>query len=229
MNKTALIMAGGIGSRAGAGMPKQFFKLLGIPMLWWSVRAFAREDNHTRIIIVVHPEYCDTLKRLIAELPEADRNINVEITEGGDTRGDSVRAGLALIEDSNDMLVAVHDAARPLIDKSLIRRCWEQAGNGVALPAVAVTDSLRELDNDGTSHAIDRSRYMAVQTPQIATSAILHKAYRLEERAEFTDDASRIEALGGTVNIVEGMPENIKVTHPLDFTIAEAILRSKMR
>lgn len=225
MKKYALIMAGGEGRRAGGEMPKQFVKLLGIPMLWWSVMAFHREDPETEISVVMHPGFFDDYDLMLSGLPREVRGIPVRLVAGGRSRGESVANGLMALPDTRDALVAVHDAARPLVTTDMIARGWECAAlNGTAVPACPVTDSLREL-TEGGSTAVDRSRFVSVQTPQVFRADILKSAYRLEERPEFTDDASRVEADGGCITLYDGIPANLKVTNPADFAIAETLLK----
>lgn len=218
-------MAAGEGRRAGGELPKQFVKLLGIPALWWSVSAFHKNDPDTEIIIVLHPGFFDDFDILHAELPDKLKDIRFRLAAGGRTRAESVANGLMCIRDSEDALVAVHDAARPMITPDMIGRGWECAvRNNTAVPVVPVTDTLRRLEAEG-SVTVDRSRFVSVQTPQIFKADLLHRAYRLEDRVEFTDDASRVEALGINISLYEGMADNIKVTNPMDFTIAEALLK----
>lgn len=225
VRKYALVMAGGEGRRAGSEMPKQFVKLLGIPMLWWSVMAFHDEDPDTEISIVMHPGFFDDYDIMLSELPREVRGIRVRLVAGGRTRGESVANGILALPDSHDTLIAVHDAARPLLSPELAARAWRcAAANGTAVPVCPVTDSLRELTTYG-SEAVDRSRFVSVQTPQVFRADILHSAYRLPERPEFTDDASRVEANGVPVTLLEGDASNFKVTNPADFATAEALLR----
>lgn len=225
LRKYALVMAGGEGRRAGAEMPKQFVRLLGIPMLWWSVMAFHEEDPSTEISVVMHPGFFDDYDIMLSELPRAVRGIGVRLVAGGRSRGESVANGILALSDSRDALIAVHDAARPLVTPALIHAAWEcAAAQGSAVPVCSVTDSLRELSADD-SVAVDRSRFVSVQTPQTFRADILHAAYRLPDRPEFTDDASRVEACGRHVTLCDGIPENMKVTNPSDFAVAETLLK----
>lgn len=229
LKKYALIMAGGEGRRAGGEMPKQFHKLLGIPMLWWSVMAFHSEDPQTEISIVMHPGFFDYYDQMLDELPRDVRGIRVRLVCGGRTRGESVANGILALPPSRSALIAVHDAARPLVTPELISRAWKCGESDLAaVPVCPVTDSLRRLTPDG-SEVVDRSDFVAVQTPQVFRSDILHKAYDLEDRPEFTDDASRVQALGHKITLFDGTPSNIKVTNPVDFAIAETLLKSMRR
>lgn len=221
-SRYAIIVAGGVGSRSGDSLPKQFHSLGDRPMLWWTLKAFHAENPDTRLIVVMHADFIDYWK----ELAGTDCPPHT-LTCGGATRKDSVAAGLALIPDSERGLVAVHDAARPLATSRLIREGWEQAQrHGAVIPGVPVSDSLREGTSD-SNRSVDRSRYFAVQTPQVFDIALLKDAYRKAEAAKdtvFTDDASVAEWAGNNIHIFEGDPINIKVTYPGDFRIAADIL-----
>lgn len=237
MKKYAVIVAGGEGLRAGGDLPKQFQQLLGIPMLWWSVRAFHAEDSATHIILVLHPGFFDLWDTLYAELPEADRRIEVTLVAGGRSRSHSVFNGLMDIPDSEEALIAVHDAARPLVSPELISRAWQCAAQHLAaIPAVAVTDSLRQLDAPDSvrSHAVDRALFRAVQTPQTFRADVLKRSFRLANsddaveagKALFSDEASLVEAAGYEVSLFEGSPINLKVTNPRDLLIARTLMEN---
>lgn len=223
MEKYAVIVAGGSGLRAGGPLPKQFQELAGRPMLWWAMDAFRREDPATRVILVVNGDYISLWNGLYGSLPEEDK-IPCRVCRGGASRPESVARGLQLIGQEAS-LVAVHDAARPLVSTELIARGWEAAmRSGAAVPVVAVSDSLRML-SDGGSAPVDRSRYVAVQTPQVFRSSVLLDAYsRVSDYSGFTDDASLVEAAGHKVALYDGDPVNMKITHPGDAALAAARL-----
>lgn len=205
-------------------MPKQFRQLLGIPMLWWSVRAFHEEDPSTEISLVLHPGFFDDWDLLYAELPEADRRIPVRLVAGGRNRSHSVFNGLMGIE--GDGVVAIHDAARPMVSLSIIREGWKSVERDVcAVPAIPVSDSMRRLTPAG-SEAVARKDYVAVQTPQVFPLPLIRDAFQLPGALEgkFTDEASLAEAAGYRVRLFDGSPDNLKVTHPQDFILAEALL-----
>ncbi len=218
----AIIVAGGVGSRSGDSLPKQFHELAGHPMLWWTLRAFQQENADTKLIVVMHKDFIDYWDEIKGEdsAPHA-------IVAGGATRTASVAAGLALVPDDENGLVAVHDAARPLASSKLIGNGWKFAEEyDAVIPGVAVSDSLREGTKE-KSKSVDRSRYFSVQTPQVFDIALLKKAYAAAEKADgvtFTDDASVVEWYGQPVRIYDGDPMNIKVTYPIDFQIAEKFL-----
>lgn len=225
-NKYAVIVAGGEGNRAGGSIPKQFQLLKGVPMLWWSVRAFHEEDPDTKIILVLHPGFLDDWDILFSELPAADREIAVHISCGGRSRLESVRNGLMSVPDGEKALVAVHDAARPLVTPSLIARGWEAAEKyKAAVPVTPMTDSIRRVDGN-SSEAVPRKDYVKVQTPQVFDAALLKAAYDEPLTPDMTDDASVAEAAGSSIFLFEGSPYNLKVTDPLDLVIATTLLEN---
>lgn len=225
-NKYAVIVAGGEGNRAGGSIPKQFQLLKGVPMLWWSVRAFHKEDPDTKIILVLHPGFLDDWDILFSGLPAADREIAVHISCGGRSRLESVRNGLMSVPDGEKALVAVHDAARPLVTPSLIARGWEAAEKyKAAVPVTPMTDSIRRVDGN-SSEAVPRKDYVKVQTPQVFDAALLKAAYDEPLTPDMTDDASVAEAAGSSIFLFEGSPYNLKVTDPLDLVIATTLLEN---
>lgn len=223
MKKYAVIVAGGDGNRAGGSIPKQFQLIDGVPMLWWSVRAFYEEDPATEIIIVMHPGYFDYWEILHSEFPEEDKRINTKIVCGGRSRIESVINGLNSVEASEDSFVAVHDAARPLVSAGIISRGWDAARkNMAAVPVIPETDSIRRLTAHG-SETVARKEYVRVQTPQVFESHLLKNAYAQPFLENMTDDASVVEAYGVKVALYEGDSRNIKVTNPEDFKIVEIL------
>ncbi|MDE5871413.1 MAG: 2-C-methyl-D-erythritol 4-phosphate cytidylyltransferase [Muribaculaceae bacterium] len=224
-SRYAIIVAGGVGSRSGDSLPKQFHDLGGHPMLWWTLKAFNDENPGTKLIVVMHSDFIGYWKDIAG-----DDCAPHMITGGGATRKDSVAAGLSMIPDDERGLVAVHDAARPLASGKLIREGWIEAGKyGAVIPGLPVSDSLREGSADDNK-SVDRSRYFAVQTPQVFDITLLKDAYKKAETAigtVFTDDASVAEWAGNSIHIYEGDPVNIKVTYPGDFRIASDILLNR--
>lgn len=226
MEKYAIIVAGGEGTRLGGGLPKQFRDLNGHPVLWWSMKAFHLEDPDTHIILVVNPRHIEDWKNLCLAM-NPDDFIDHEICRGGDSRTDSVKNGLALIPDEADALVAVHDAARPLVTSLMIARGWKSSlKSGGAVPSVPVTDSLRQLVGEG-SQSVNRSEFVAVQTPQVFKSKMLKAAYERNPEAVYSDDAAAFEAGGYKVELFDGSTSNIKVTNPGDIEIASILLSNK--
>jgi 2-C-methyl-D-erythritol 4-phosphate cytidylyltransferase len=206
-----IVVAAGSGRRYGAA--KQYEGLAGRRVLDWSLAAArtAAGGPGDGVVLVVPPE------RAGAREPAADA-----VVAGDATRSGSVRAGLARVPDDAEVVV-VHDAARPLAGAALFAEVVGAVRDGAdaALPAVAVSDTLRSR----TGRAVDRDDLVAVQTPQAFRALALRAAH--ESGSEATDDASLVEAAGGKVVVVAGSPTNLKITHPTDLVVAEALLRAR--
>jgi 2-C-methyl-D-erythritol 4-phosphate cytidylyltransferase len=220
MNKYALIVAGGTGSRMNSTIPKQFIELNGIPVLMHTIGAFHSYDEHIKIILIL-PERLSLFWKELCKKNNFD--IDHKIAFGGQTRFQSVKNGLSLI--NNEGIIFIHDGVRPFISGSTIAHCYETAlKKGNALPVVPLTESVRELTVNGNRSA-DRSRYFLVQTPQTFRVSLIQKAYQQDYSDNFTDDATVLESYGATINLVEGNRENIKITYPEDILIAEALIK----
>lgn len=218
---TILIVAGGRGTRMGGPQPKQFLELAGRPVLMHTLEAFDRWDASARLIVVLPEDQIETWKRLC----EAHVFGRIHrVVAGGETRFHSVRNGLGAV--ASDGLIAVHDGVRPLVAPSVIAACFAAAADGgAAVPVVPVVESVREVDADGGSRPVDRTRLRVVQTPQVFRADVLRAAYCLPYDPRFTDDASVVEASGVAVRLVPGNRENIKLTTPMDLLLAEQLMR----
>lgn len=220
MKQHLIIVAGGTGTRMGQPVAKQFIMLKGLPLMWWTLRRFRRalgDDLH--VVLVLHASLLQEFQALETRFGPAGVD---GVVEGGEERWHSVCNGLAVLP--NEGVVGIHDAVRPFVSEETIRACFEKAkAHGSAVPTVAVKDSIREM-NGAASHAVNRDRLRAVQTPQCFELANLKAAYASGYRPEFTDDASVYEYAGHTVQLVEGDLENIKITTPEDLLIAEAFM-----
>lgn len=220
VEKIALIVAGGAGNRMKTGIPKQFLLLKGYPVLMHTLDVFYRYDPGMRIILVLPETEIPSWKRLCKDYGFL---IGHEIVAGGETRFHSVKYNLDEIPDQ--CLVAVHDGVRPLVSVSTIDRCFEAALKfGNAIPCIEIPETMRKLNKKGNEQ-VDRYRYRLIQTPQVFDSTVLKKAYSQEYRKQFTDDAGVVESLGYTINLVEGNPENIKITYPHDLKVATSFLQ----
>lgn len=210
MEAWAVVVAAGSGARFGA--PKQFADLAGRPVLEWSLET-ARKAC-AGVVLVLPPERAGQASRAW----DADA-----VVAGGATRSASVRAGLEAVPGRVEV-VAVHDAARPLAPLDLWRAVIEAvaAGADAAIPASPVTDTVKEVGEGGHLVTLDRSRLVAVQTPQAFRAGIIRQVHRAE--AEATDDAALVEAAGGTVELVPAPAYNLKITSPIDLVIAAALL-----
>lgn len=221
MKKYAIIVAGGSGSRMKGEVPKQFMLLNGKPVILYSIEAFNAFDPSVEIILVIHPHYLVLWEQLSNEFKIS---IPFMVAEGGETRFDSVKNGLKLISDEG--LVAVHDAARPIINAGFIEKLFSAAStSGSAIPVVPVTDTIRIIDGD-TSHLQDRAFLRAIQTPQVFKVSELQRAYMQSYQPAFTDDGSVMEAAGFPVHLAEGKRGNIKITHLEDIAVAEVLIKN---
>ncbi len=219
MKKYAVIVAGGSGSRMGGQLPKQFMLLKDKPVLYYTLKTFLEAYDDLQIILVLPVDYTDMGQEIIDAWFDKDR---IRITAGGDTRFQSVKNGLALVNEES--IIFVHDGVRCLVSKDLIHRCYQQALElGNAVPAVPSKDSVRLLQLEG-SDAIDRNRIMLVQTPQTFHSKILLPAFQIDYKDKFTDEATVVESFGIKAILIEGEENNIKITRPIDLLIAEQLL-----
>lgn len=217
--RTTIIVAGGIGTRMGGPIPKQFLLLKGKPLLCWTIEAFRAYDAAMPIVLVL-PEQQLTVWRTLC----IGHHFHVEhtVVAGGEERFHSVENGLAQV--SHDGLVAVHDGVRPLVSTELIGRCFDAAEeHGAAIPVVPISSSVRELTAEG-SRALDRSQLRAVQTPQCFRAELLREAFDQPYDPAFTDEATLVQRTGAYVHLVNGDDRNIKVTTPLDLQVVTAFL-----
>ena len=155
----------------------------------------------------------------------------VTLTLGGIRRQDSALAGIAATSENVD-LVAIHDAARPLVTGDLFDRVIEAAGkHRAAIVAVPVSDTIKRVVSDVVLETVPRDELVSVQTPQAFDKALLLEAFAsaAETGATVTDEASLIESLGYEVHVVPGRNDNIKVTYPSDLILIEALLRASAR
>jgi 2-C-methyl-D-erythritol 4-phosphate cytidylyltransferase len=223
MKKVALIVAGGMGSRMGHDIPKQFLELAGKPILMHTIEKFRHICSH--ISVVLPSEQFQYWKKL-CEIHHF--SIPHNLVEGGKTRLESVFNGLESINE--DCLIAIHDGVRPLIDEQIITNSFEQAEiAGNAIVSVNLKDTIREIVN-GSSKAQMRENFVLVQTPQTFRSITIKNVYsrlmkEVEERSRFTDDASVAEFFGEKINLIEGNYTNIKITTSEDLKIAGVLMK----
>ncbi len=219
MKKIALIVAGGSGERMKSSIPKQFLLLARQPILMHTIEKFHAYDPQMEIRLVLPSSQLDTWR----DLCETHRfSIRVQTFAGGTTRFQSVKNGLQNIP--QNALVAVHDGVRPLVSIATISKCFEEASQyGAAIPVVELNESIRRL-TPGGSQAEDRTLFRLVQTPQVFRSNLLLNAYNAPYRETYTDDASVVEQSGHPIQLVEGNPENIKITTSMDLSIAQSLL-----
>jgi 2-C-methyl-D-erythritol 4-phosphate cytidylyltransferase len=219
MEKAAVIVAGGTGSRMGTETPKQFLELHGRPVIAYTIDAFLSAFHDIRIILVLPLAYMEEGRELTGKYFPGKQII---ITSGGRTRFDSVKNGLSHVKDP--AVVFVHDAVRCLVSPSLIRECYEAALiHGSAIPAIPVKDSIRRIHGTG-SEVVSREDLRAVQTPQTFLSDILLPAFHTAYQSSFTDEATVVEHSGVKINLVPGEETNIKITVPADLDFALQVI-----
>jgi 2-C-methyl-D-erythritol 4-phosphate cytidylyltransferase len=223
----ALILAAGSGERLGSEEPKALVELAGRPLLQWSVDVLREVVGIERIVIALP---------LGSPAPAGvigldGRTIAVA---GGAVRSESVRLALAAVGSGSDQdLVLIHDAARPLLTAALaqatITALEEDETIDGAIAAVPMTDTVKRVAHGVVSETLDRSQLWAVQTPQVFRRAALERALDVSEEvlAQATDDAWLIERAGGRVGVVKASSENLKVTTPLDLRMAEMLLLAR--
>lgn len=223
MKMFALIVAGGSGSRMNESIPKQFLELAGKPVLMRTMERFVAFEPLIRFIVVLPAGYMTYWNDLCRK---CRFHLKHTLVAGGLSRFQSVKNGLAELPD--DGIVFIHDGVRPLVSLQTIRNCASSAvKKGNAVPVMPVTESLRRISSQGSEH-VERDRFFLVQTPQTFLTRIVKRAYLQPECGDFTDDASVCEAFGEEIHLVEGNPENIKITRPVDFQIAECLFRAEL-
>lgn len=217
---TLLLVAGGKGLRMGSAIPKQFLPLNDKPVLYYATKTFIDTFPDIKIILVLPEEHLSYGNILLQAFPQ---RIDLTIVTGGVTRFHSVQNGLK--ETDDESIVFIHDGVRPFISKDMLMRCYEQAiEKGSAIPAIAVTDSIRQWN--GTEFiAINRDHLRSIQTPQTFRASIIKKAFEQEYNETFTDEATVLEFTGTKAHLVNGLKTNIKITSPEDLLTAEALLQ----
>ena len=224
MKKAVIIVAGGVGTRMGNELPKQFLLMNGRPILMQTIQRFYDYDPKVFILTVLPAGQMEAWHLLIKKYSFP---VSHSLVTGGPTRFESVKKGLDKI--TWPCTVAVHDGVRPLCSKKLIDRCFSEAIlHSNAIPSLAVSDSIREIKTD-TTKIVDRSKLRIIQTPQCFDADKLKRAYSKSNATDFTDDASVYEMDGNKLNLIEGDKCNLKITIPEDLAIASAIEKELMR
>jgi 2-C-methyl-D-erythritol 4-phosphate cytidylyltransferase len=216
MTAVALVVAAGRGERLGSSGPKALVMCGGRPMLEWSIDVLRAVPEIGHIVVALPPG---------VEAPAGTSGV-----VGGEERSHSVRAALHHTLAGDPVLV--HDAARPLLTPEIVRACLAGLDEGAdaAIAAARVADTIKEGTDDGTVvRTLDRRRLWGIQTPQVFRRTVLERALAQPDDvlAGATDDASLVEAMGGTVRLVESPRENLKVTTPDDLRVADFLLRAR--
>ena len=221
MKRKAIIVAGGNGTRMGTSTPKQFLILNNKPVLYYSINAFLTAFDDIEIILVLPEAYLGMGQEIVDAFFDADK---IQITMGGETRFQSVKNGLAFVDE--ECIVLVHDAVRCMVTPQLIKELYDEAVfSGAVIPVIPVSDTIRMITDNG-SETMERAKLKIVQTPQAFYSKILVPAFNIDYKEKFTDEASVVEAFGVNIHLVEGDVNNIKITTAKDLVIAEKILKN---
>jgi 2-C-methyl-D-erythritol 4-phosphate cytidylyltransferase len=228
---SAVVVASGSGSRFGRDAGKQLVELGGIPLVGHAMLAIERCADIDECVLVCHPDnVAEFSARVVAGLGLTKVS---RVVPGGDTRQESVSAGLHAASPDASIIV-VHDGARPLVTDALFSEAvaalrGDGSADGVVVGHPAI-DTLKTVDAGGTvTGTPDRATLWVAQTPQVFRARVLRRAHEAAETEGFTgtDDASLVERAGGVVRMVEGPRHNIKVTVPEDLVFAEALLAAR--
>ena len=224
----AVVPAAGCGTRMGNETPKQFLQLGGVPLLVHVLRGFESSRTIAEIVVVVPRDavtYCQE-----ELLPRFAFSKISTVTAGGARRQDSVWNGVQAV-DGRTTIVVVHDAVRPFVTGTMVEKVVDGARtHGAAIVAIPLHDTVKRAAPDGMIDAtLDRQGLWSAQTPQAFAVELLREAHRSsqEDGVEATDDAFLVERVGHRVSIVNGSPDNIKVTRPEDLVMGEAILAAR--
>ncbi len=241
-----ILVAAGSGQRLGYGMPKAAVPLGGEPLLMHALRGVVASGVSSQVCVVL-PAGDDGLRQLCEDFSQelADGGPLLSVVDGGATRADSVRAGLAVLTDGIEA-VLVHDAARALTPDTVFHRVADAlaAGAAAVIPAVAVVDTVKTVAGTSGGDAVlapeivtgtaVREQLRSVQTPQGFRLSTLLQAHRAasdfddEQSAAVTDDAMLVEMLGIPVFAVRGSTQSLKITTPLDLILAEGLLEGPL-
>lgn len=225
---SVVVPAAGLGTRMGAGPRKPYIEIEGQPILFHTLSQFAGLDEVEEIVLVVHPDDVSDIKDKHGDL-FAQLKVKT-VCAGGHERQHSVFNGLRKTSPQCDV-VLIQDAVRPMVSRELIRQtiaAVEQ--HGAAIVAARVKETVKEVDEEGRIVATrPRARLWLAQTPQGFRRELILKAYEevIRRGLDITDDAEVVEAIGGSVYVVPGGYDNLKITTPEDLAIAEALMGTR--
>jgi 2-C-methyl-D-erythritol 4-phosphate cytidylyltransferase len=215
----AVVPAAGSGKRLAAGIPKAFCEIAGRTLLEYAVAGLLESGVVDHVVVSVPTDRIDHAGQLLGD--------RATVVAGGADRTESVRRALSALPPAAEF-VLVHDAARALTPPGLIVRVVEalRSGHVAVVPALPLSDTIKAVDANGVVLGTpERAGLRAVQTPQGFATDLLLRAYERAGTAEFTDDASLVEHLGGQVQVVDGDPLAFKITTRLDLLLAETVVR----
>jgi 2-C-methyl-D-erythritol 4-phosphate cytidylyltransferase len=220
----AIIAAAGAGTRMASDRPKQFLLLAGTPVIFHTLKVFEQCDSIDEVIVVLPAEESAGFLSLAGKF--GVRKL-ARVVPGGVTRADSVKRGLMAIRSATAEIVAVHDGVRPFVTVEEIDATVAAAkADGAAILVARVTDTIKQVADEGVVKTLDRGVLRRALTPQCFRYELLREAYNHADVNDpsLTDESALVEQLGKRVSIVEGSTRNIKITTAEDLAIAEAIL-----
>jgi 2-C-methyl-D-erythritol 4-phosphate cytidylyltransferase len=222
----AIVVAAGKGERMGTALPKPFLPVAEVPLVVHTLHALSQSPLIKKILLVVAAEREQLSQELLQQ--HGPFAAPVSLVHGGPERQDSVRLGLAALEQECDIVV-IHDAARPFISADVIDRSVMTAAEcGAALAAIPVRDTIKRVNQEQfVIETVPRQDLWLAQTPQTFRVPLIRAAHARAHQlgVRVTDDAALLEWAGGTVKIVVGDARNFKITTPEDLQLAEALLR----
>jgi len=225
----AVVAAGGTGTRMNAGIPKQFLEVSGKPVLLRTIENIVRAEAVSQVVVTLPAEHIPEARAMIDRYP---MRIAVECTPGGSNRQESVHCGVRKVRPDIDVIL-VHDAVRPFCCTEMVERILESAWEkGSAVAAVPATETIQRISPEGqVLETPPRRELYAIQTPQAFHAEMLRSALDRAEAAGYTgtDESSVVRWAGSPVFIVEGSPDNIKITRPLDLKLANLIINGGLR
>ncbi|TYB30993.1 MAG: 2-C-methyl-D-erythritol 4-phosphate cytidylyltransferase [Candidatus Mcinerneyibacterium aminivorans] len=220
MNLGAVILAGGSGRRMDCNIKKQYLKINGESIFIISLKKLLNIKSIDQYVLVIPEEDKKFVSRILKE-----NNIkNVKIAYGGNRRQDSVVNGLKMLKSVESVLI--HDSVRPFFKEQLINKGIKQLRNySAVIPAIPLKDTIKKVENGVVSKTLDRSKLVAVQTPQFFDYKELLNLYEKFNNINFTDDSYLFELKNKEVSIIMGLEENIKITTPVDYEIAKMLVK----
>jgi len=231
---TALITAGGSGSRMGGGIKKQYLEINNKPILAHTIHRFQITEKIDEIVLTLPEDDIPSVKKNIIE--RYNFNKVKLICSGGSTRQDSVLNALHSIRAEKDDIILIHDAVRPFISHEIILNCIESLeGSDGSVTAIKPVNTIKELSCQSVSFTLDRSKLISVQTPQSFRTELIRKCSESAKADNFyaTDDSALVEKYGEkilgrtpVIKVVEGSSFNIKITDKNDMILASAIFDS---
>ncbi len=227
MTVAAVVAAGGTGTRMKHAVPKQFLEIAGKPILLHTIANIASLEVVRQIIVALPAEHIPAANAILSRQP---LRVPVQCVAGGANRQESVRCGVAHVKPDTDVIM-VHDAVRPMCDPEMMRRVLEAAwAKGAAIPGLPATETIQRVSRKGRVLATPpRQELFAIQTPQAFHSRILKSALDRARGEGFlgTDESSVVRWAGHAVWVVDGSPDNIKITRPMDLDLAEMLLSKR--